>query len=206
MGKVLIIKNADFRTNKIERDNLQPAAPIVRMLTNGKVEILGVGSLYYTTDGTTPTNSSTLYTEPFYVDLGTTIKAVDIKNGVSSAITTSSDLVVESYRLTSSGPVKDTECVVSNFIPITPNVSFSWIYYQKTLSDFIYKRGWAYNSGNFIIQYYNANKSSLGWYNPNNSSPKDITVNAAYVRISIVRAVGAAITQSGDTLYNRNAE
>ncbi len=50
----------------------------------------GTGSVYYTTDGSDPTASSTLYTKPFALGEGTTtVKAVSISDaGVTSDITT----------------------------------------------------------------------------------------------------------------------
>ena len=44
--------------------------------------------IHYTTDGSTPTASSTLYTEPLTVSSSVTLKAIAIKDGQSSEVTT----------------------------------------------------------------------------------------------------------------------
>ena len=44
--------------------------------------------IYYTTDGSTPNASSTLYDEVFYLRETTTVKAIAIKDGISSTVTT----------------------------------------------------------------------------------------------------------------------
>ena len=45
-------------------------------------------TIYYTTDGTTPTTSSAVYTEPFVVSETTTIMAIAVKDGETSSVAT----------------------------------------------------------------------------------------------------------------------
>ena len=44
--------------------------------------------VYYTTDGSTPTSASTLYTQPFTLSDTTTVKAIAIKDSISSSVST----------------------------------------------------------------------------------------------------------------------
>ena len=43
-------------------------------------------AIYYTVDGSTPTSASTAYTEAIALTDTTTVKAVAVKDGVSSAV------------------------------------------------------------------------------------------------------------------------
>ena len=52
-------------------------------------------SIFYTVDGSTPTNQSLEYEEPITLSATTTIKAIAIKDGVSSAVTTRTFTKVE---------------------------------------------------------------------------------------------------------------
>lgn len=67
------------------------AAPVISV-ENNMVSITSTttgASIYYTTDEeTTPTSSSTQYSNAFSIENDTTIKAIAIKDGISSAVTT----------------------------------------------------------------------------------------------------------------------
>ena len=52
--------------------------------------------VYYTTDGSTPTTESTRYSTPLTVDKTTLLRAIEVKDGKSSAITTASYIMVAS--------------------------------------------------------------------------------------------------------------
>lgn len=52
-------------------------------------------SIFYTVDGTTPTDQSLEYEEPITLSATTTVKAITIKNGVSSAVTSRTYTKVE---------------------------------------------------------------------------------------------------------------
>ena len=54
-------------------------------------------TIHYTTDGTTPTSSSTTYSEPITLSDTTTVKAIAVKDGISSSVTS------RTYTKTSGG-------------------------------------------------------------------------------------------------------
>ena len=53
-------------------------------------------AVYYTTDGSTPTTESTLYSEPLTLTKTTLLRAIEVADGQSSAITTASYIMVSS--------------------------------------------------------------------------------------------------------------
>lgn len=71
-------------------------APVITE-NNGTITIMEAEGgqscqLYYTTDGTTPTTNSTLYTQPFIISSGDVVKAIAHYAGASAALVTDSDV------------------------------------------------------------------------------------------------------------------
>jgi|GEM_PF-1692367 carbohydrate binding family 6 len=64
------------------------ATPIISIADNNMVTISHAdgGSIYYTTDDSEPSTSSTRYTAPFAISATTTVKAIAVLNGKSSAV------------------------------------------------------------------------------------------------------------------------
>lgn len=88
MGKILIIKGADF--SRVAVGKVAPPGTLVITITStGSVTIVceGAINIYYTTNGSTPTTSSNKYTSAFSVSSGTTVKAIaEFENGSISAV------------------------------------------------------------------------------------------------------------------------
>lgn len=77
MGTVIIIPDADFSENAIEKINLNNPL-LINIDLQGNVTITGEGAvdIYYTINGDTPTENSNKYTNSFSVEPGTIIKAI----------------------------------------------------------------------------------------------------------------------------------
>lgn len=95
MGKYLEIKSADFWQVSLTTVNVLRSGPEI-LQKRDKVYIVanGASAIYYTTDGTTPTTNSTLYTQPLTIEDTTIIKAIAVINGTSTAV---SEFVASQY-------------------------------------------------------------------------------------------------------------
>lgn len=95
-------KNAQLATMKIyyKLADDAVAAPTISCDDNNMVTITSSdadASIYYTTNGDTPTASSTKYTAPFSITEDTTIKAIAAKGTVTSAVNTFNAVYVDTY-------------------------------------------------------------------------------------------------------------
>lgn len=89
MGKALIIKGADFSQVAVDTIDIVVGQPTISIDLFGNVTISSPNGedIYYTTDGSTPTNQSTKYTAGFVVQTNTTVKAVCYLGGNYSEVT-----------------------------------------------------------------------------------------------------------------------
>ena len=75
------------RTNSVAAPTISGVSPFEE---TSQVSISGPdgATIYYSENGDDPDANDTLYTQPFTIDETTTVKAIAIKNGVSSQVTT----------------------------------------------------------------------------------------------------------------------
>lgn len=87
-------------------------AGIYNDVDNLKLEIKAPGTIYYTTDGSTPTIYSKKYTEPINLTKTTVVKAISTENGkIHSKVITSSYIINENHTL----PVMSVSLNPNNF-------------------------------------------------------------------------------------------
>ena len=86
-------------TDKAATPTASPAGSAVTAGTTVTLTTATAGAdIYYTTDGSTPTTASTLYSAPIAVDAAMTIKAIAVMTGMDD-----SDVMEESYTISGSG-------------------------------------------------------------------------------------------------------
>jgi hypothetical protein len=135
-------------------------------------------TIYYTTDGSTPTTSSQVYSSPITIDASTTMNAIAVASGVSSAVGSAS------YTLTTAPPTTPT------FSPVS-GTSFT-----STLSVTINES----TSGSTI--YYTTNGSTPTTSSQVYSSPITISSSTTIKAIAVASGVSSAV---GSASYTLNA-
>jgi hypothetical protein len=89
LDNISIVEGIDSSTETVADPSFNPAAGTYTTAQNVSISCNTPGaSIYYTTDGSTPTASSTLYSSPISVSETMTIKAIAIKDGTSSNVVT----------------------------------------------------------------------------------------------------------------------
>ncbi len=118
-------------SDNVRLDNIelkgQMAAPVFSVAsgdvlagTNVTITATTGASIYYTTDGTTPTSSSTPYSEGITINTSTTINAIAIKDGKNSIVATASYTVsVDPFLSLSTTTVDATTAETEGTIEVT---------------------------------------------------------------------------------------
>lgn len=94
-------------------------------------------TIRYTTDGKTPDANSPTYTAPFPIIIGTTIKAIAQRNGLTDSNVASADLKVSGktpYGLDTRPPVTGLKLPASPDEPLPPTLSATGIFSDKNLT------------------------------------------------------------------------
>lgn len=94
---IVIYKLVDENEPTVAAPTFTPAGGTSDKTLNVEISCATEGaSIYYTVDGTEPSESSTLYNSPIEVTQTTTIKAVAVKNGITSLVATATFTITSS--------------------------------------------------------------------------------------------------------------
>lgn len=128
-------------------------APTIEMDLNNMVTLTqpDADAIYYTTDGTAPTDASTLYTAPFAITANTTVKAIAYKGTDFSGVTSEDLVYIPSFANIGEFLTQKSTTNAKINAPLTAIYQNGRNLYLKD------------NDGNFILSY-NKNDISLGTY------------------------------------------
>ena len=112
-------------------------------------------SIYYTINGNNPTTSSTLYTAPFTLNSGATVKAIAVKDGVSSTVTSATFNVVAGVP-TIAEALNTTEQFIFAGHAVVVYQHGSYLYIKD-------ETGWGLVYGTVNGTYNNGNILNPGW-------------------------------------------
>lgn len=182
-------------------------APTISISNSGVVTITAASgaTIYYTTDGTTPTSSSTQYSSTFTTTNGTTIKAIAIAGLITSDVTsvTASGIVEDVtfgkriYETSGATAIADdVDYCISPLVAFDRTKSLTWVW------------GFAASGNNFALQFYQSNKTTqTGHYNSQSgNTQRTLTTSQfgqwdGYVQCTFKVGVAGSLEQDGVKLY-----
>lgn len=186
-------------------------APVISITKRGVVTITAESgtTIYYTTDGSTPTSASTQYSSPFTTTNDTVIKAIAAVGSITSSVASVTAEVEEpniyGKKMSSSGAMSDNaEWLVSRKIPITGGSSYTWTYTGATTNETMVVE---FNSSDQKTEYWNINV--YGYSGQTASRTISSKANTAYIRVT--QKIGtdyipSNVVAGGETLWEYNGE
>lgn len=87
VGSVDAVSNASTGVQGLAMPTIGGLSPFSEF-TDVIITAVNGASIFFTTDGTTPTEASRAYSEPIHITETTTIKAIAVKDGMTSAVST----------------------------------------------------------------------------------------------------------------------
>ena len=180
--------------------------PVIFTPSNGKIDYTDEVSLscsiknaviYYTTDGSTPTERSNKYTEPITINSDTKLKAVAVKNGMKNSIISAANYTIKTYTVTfedESGSfsakfsgLKKNDTLKDEHFPILTKSGYTFVgwynedekFTSRTLisKDVVLTAGWIPNIYDVIFDA-NGGKGSMAIQKFIYDVKNDLTVNA----------------------------
>lgn len=182
-------------------------APVISITNRGVVTITGPNgsTIHYTTDGSTPTASSTQYSAPFTTTNGTTINAISVYGSVTSEVTSvEASGIVEDvtfgkriYETSGTTAIADdADYCISPLVAFDKTKSLTWVW------------GFAASGNNFALQFYHTNKTTKTGHFNSQSRNTQRTLNTSqfgqwdgYVQCTFKVGVAGSLKQGDTVLY-----
>lgn len=159
---VFVQASVSFAIPAVEAPIFSPAQGTYNQTQNVAINCATSGAvIYYTTDGSTPTTSSSVYSSPITVNANMTIKAIAVKNGENSEVAIASYIIEIPHTVTvnvsdGTDPVSGaTVLLKKNGVDYSPsaNVGGSYVFYvpDGTYTLSVAKQGFANHTEQVVV-------------------------------------------------------
>ena len=134
INAIAITETSGSTTEKVATPTFTPAAGVYTSVQSVEISSATDGAtVYYTTDGTEPTTSSTVYSEPISVSETTTIKAIAVKGGMDNSLVASATYAILGHA----GTEADPYTVADARAAIDANTGITGVYVTGIVSEIV---------------------------------------------------------------------